>query len=161
KASFDDQAVSPPAHLALLVDQAGVKHLSSDPSELPTDINVQMSVPGVAQSIRATGAATPMSATKTLDVKIVADGVKPDAIKPYLDAAGVESQLKSATMTCDLHASVAPKAGGQLDAEAKVSNIKFTDGQQELFTFEGMSLAGATIDPADSRVRVETIDIVG
>lgn len=159
-ATFTDDAVTPPAKLAVLVKQALVKNLASDGTELPTDVSVQMSLPGLAESVSVTGTALPLSAKKSLDLKIAATGVKPEAIRPYLDAIGVESRINNGALTCDVHAAVEQQTDGKLSAEAMFGNVKFSDGK-ELLAFEGVKVSDATIDPGANSVRIESIEVAG
>src|SRR3954468_14628879 len=73
--------------------------------------------------------------------------------------AGVELPLKNGTLTCEVRAAVEKSGNGKIAAEAKLADVKFTDGT-DLFVFDGVSVAGATIDSAGRRLRIDGIDIV-
>jgi hypothetical protein len=157
--SFRDDGVSPAADLALLVDQFTVHDVDSTRPDAPVRITGALRAPGVARSIRVSADARPFAPTRQLDGQLVAEGIRPDALRGYLNPLGVESTLTDATMRADLRAAVALTQIGRIDADARLSNIKFTDGGRELFGFDTAHVSGVSMDR--SRVRVESVDLSG
>ena len=103
-----------------------------------------------------TGTAKPFSAVRTLDAKLRAQGIKLEAIKGYLDAAGLESTMNDATAACDLRASMTQGADGRFGAELNVANIRLVDAG-ELFAFDAARVGGVSMDPADGSIRIQSI----
>jgi hypothetical protein len=73
RATFRDEAVNPPADLALVADEIVVKDVISDPAR--PDSRVQLSgnlgAPGIARTIQLTGTATPFAPQKQLQLKLL------------------------------------------------------------------------------------------
>jgi hypothetical protein len=161
KATFADEAVSPAGSLAFLVNQLTVKNVVGDPDRPDAELTIagQFSSPGMARSIRINGAAKPFAAHKTFSLAVRAQGVKPDAIRQYLDLIYVESELKDASFTCDLNGS-ATVDGGQTTGEARLANVSFDDGRQ-LLKLNGVAVKGIKLVPERKLYHVDSIEVSG
>src|SRR6185437_1639532 len=139
-----------------------VKKIVADPAhrEAPVEIAGKLTSPGMAKSITLSGSATPFALKKAVKVNLLVEGIKPDAIKGYLDAAGLESQYQNGTLACDLDATATVPDAGPITADAHFGHIKLSDGK-ELFSFDGVNIAGVNIAPDASRIRTDTIEITG
>ncbi len=159
---FRDESVTPAADLSLTSDDIHVKKIVADPAhpEAPVEIAGLLTSPGMARSITLSGSATPFAAKKAVQIKLLIEGIKPDAIRGYLDAAGLESQFKNGTLACDLDASGAIADSGAISANAHFGHIKLSD-DKDLFAFDGVTIAGVAIDPKATKIRAESIEISG
>jgi hypothetical protein len=159
RASFADAAVTPVANPVFLVNTLTARGLSSKPDQI-VQIAGEFAAPGIAKAIQLNGTAKPFAAVRTFDAKLAMTGLRPDALKGYLDAVGVESTMKDAAATCDLSASLATTVSGRLDASLVAQNIRVKDGA-ELLAFDVARVNSASIDPTDGRIRVEVIELTG
>ena len=162
RASFSDASVAPPANLSFLVNSLSARNIIADPSRPDAAVTIagDFAAPGIARTIRLSGTALPFAPVRTLNAKLVAQGVRPEAIRAYLDAAGVESTMKDATATCDISASVAQTPSGGMRGDVVAQNIRLSDGT-ELFAFDAAKLSGFSVNPNDGGIRIDAIDLSG
>jgi hypothetical protein len=73
--------------------------------------------------------------------------VKPDALRPYLAVAGIESLLRDGKLQGELHAAVRASETNGITASARLAALQFSDGDQ-LFAMPDVNIVGATIDPS-------------
>ena len=149
-----DHAVKPNVNLGVHLGQLLLKNLSTDPAKsgAPVELSAALVAPGIARSIRLDGSATHAGTRQTADLSLRLEGVKPDALKPYLDAVGVDCLLNDATLSCGVKAVLSPDG-----IDASLQDVKYTDGT-DLLTFDDVRVKGLK---ADDRLRVESIDIAG
>ncbi len=159
---FRDESVTPAADLSLTSDDIHIKKIIADPAhpEAPVEIAGLLTSPGMARSITLSGSATPFAVKKAVQIKLLVEGIKPDAIKGYLDAAGLESQFKNGMLSCDLDASGAIADNGAVSADAHFGHIKLSD-DKDLFAFDGVTINGVAVDPKATKIRAESIEISG
>ena len=163
RAVFGDDAVKPAANLIASVDQLSLKGISTDPAvkDNPVPISGTFSLPGLIQTIDLTGSATPFAANKTLMAKVHCQGVKPDAIKPYLDEFGIESQIQNGTINASLNASASIDPAGTIVASATVDGVRFDDGKIPLLAFDSAKISNANWNPTSGAIGVADVEVSG
>lgn len=162
RAAFRDGAITPVANLAFVIDQLELAGIDSAQPDTPVGIAGTFSSPRVVNSIDLKGTMQPFAATRTLDAKLVAQGIRPDAIRGYLDAAGIESTLADGALTCDLRAAVAVLPDGAVRADARLANVRLADAAAgELLALATVDVSGLSLDSTGSHVRVEAVDVTG
>jgi len=161
EARFLDDAVSPGANLALLLDSFVLKDVVFDPArpDARLGLEARISAPGIARSVLVTGGATPFAAERALDLAVAVDGLAPDAIAPYLRAAGIESRLQDGRMRLSVEARATPRPDGTLAARLALREITFRDGEVEHAGVDSVTIGGVEIDPAAMRFDVDSIDV--
>lgn len=158
QALVHDLAVSPEANLQLNVESITIDNLLKDP-KVPVVLDATLLSPGTARRIKLTGSAFPFASPKTADFHLAIEGIEPTALRPYLDAANVECQIKSGTLACDVHASVSEKAG-QTITDAKLSKVRFGDGA-ELLALDDVHIEGFGMDVLSNVIHVDAVAISG
>ncbi len=161
KATFADQAVTPAGSLAFLVDQMTVRNIVGDADRPDAELTIagRFSSPGIARSIRIDGAAKPFAASKTFSLAVRATGVRPDAIKQYLDVICVESELKDASFSCDIKGS-ANFTGDSAGGDMHLTHVTFDD-ERQLLKLNGVQIAGIKLDPIRKLYHVDSIEVSG
>ncbi len=163
QASFDDQAVRPAGALAARLDELSVKNIVYDTAAPDAVIALQgsASLPGVIQTVSWTGTATPFANVRQAAIKLRAEGIKPDALQPYLDLAGLESDYLHGIFTADVDAKSSASADGISHITAGVSKVRLTDGDVVLFDLPAVTISDFSIDPASGAIRLEAVDVDG
>jgi hypothetical protein len=158
---FNDAAIVPSAKIAFNVDDLTLKNLVLDPTNpnAAMQITGTMHAPGIAGGIALNGSAKPGAVEKTTQLKLSVRDIKPDALKPYLDALGLESLIKDASFSADVQAGVKILPAG-LAASAALTNIQFADGA-ELFAMPRVSLQGVSIDTTSGMLDIGTVLLSG
>jgi len=160
KLNFHDQALAPAADLTANLDELRLGSFSPNKPNDTTRIHALLTAPGVTGNINIDGAILPFAATKNLDMTLSVDGIQPDALRPYLDDLGLESDYNGGTFTAAFHADVRPGPGGTLATNAKLSKLALRNGG-DLLVFDSVGLTGAAYDPAEGRLHIKSIDISG
>ena len=156
QANFDDQAVRPIADLSARLDELSLKNIVFDQThpDAAVKISGSASLPGMVKAITWTGTATPFAATKKAELAVKANGIRPTAIKPYLDPLAISSDFVNGVFTANVSASLGDKT------DAKVTDIKLTDGNTTLLELPSASVKGFAV-ATDGLIRVEAIDVTG
>jgi hypothetical protein len=156
-----DQGIVPQVDLAFIVDDLSAKSIDYDPKNLNNVVSLSgaMRAPGLVQQIKLDGSATPFADSKHFAVSLDATGIKPDAIKPYLDQAGLESTLKSGEFTAGVDATMS--IGDTITANAKVTKFDFHDGDAPLLALNSAAVSGFALEPRTARVSVADIELSG
>lgn len=159
-ASFRDAAVDPATDLRLVVNDFSLKNLLLDPDhrDAAVAMTAELTAPGLAGAIALSGSCAPFAAKRTAVVQVHASGVRPDAVKPYLDRLNIESTLKEGDFTCQLSADLSLPDNRSLTANAQVKNLRWRDGQ-DLLTFSDIDIAGVGLAPGS--IKVASVDIIG
>ncbi|HSV12746.1 MAG TPA: DUF748 domain-containing protein, partial [Tepidisphaeraceae bacterium] len=163
KTTFHDQSVTPAADLSLVSDQIAIRNIDHNPHQLDTAATLAgtLSAPGIVQEIKLSGSAKPFAAKKAFLLAVDAHGIRPDALRAYLDQIGVESHLQDAAFSCSINGSVSLDADSKLRADANLETISLSDGGIDLLKFPAISMAGASLDPATGRIRVDALEVSG
>src|SRR4029077_13266622 len=124
------------------------------------DIAGTIAAAGMARSIKLTGNIQQVAEAKSADLTFAIEGITPEAIKPYLSAFGIESELKDARFDGHARVDVAVDNSGNVTAGAKISGLRFTDGG-DLLSMSDISIAGLGVNTKTGRVHVDSIEIAG
>jgi hypothetical protein len=163
QATLHDEFISPQSDLTVQLDELSVRNVVNDPDqpEAAAEISGTMSAPGIVKAASITGTAKPFAPTRAIELKVQAEGIRPDALKPYLDAAGVESLLKDGSFTTSFTASGKIDGAGRIMADASIDDVRLSDGGEELFAMDRVRVGGASIDPATAFIRVSEVELTG
>ncbi len=158
--TLHDDAVSPPVDLAIVADELSAKSIIHDPKNPNTAIALlaKLHLPNLIRDITATGTALPFADKKTFNGAVEVTGIKPDAIKPYLDQAGIESTLKAGHFTAALEADAT--LGETITANAKVTRFSFGD-DTPLFALKLVNLAEVKLNSKTADLDIGTIELTG
>jgi hypothetical protein len=161
-AGFGDDSVSPPVSTGLDVQHLKLGNLVCDPANpnAQTDFSADLSAPGIVRSIRVRGHAQPFSATRPFLVSVDAAGIAPDAIAPYLKAAGLESEWKNGSLSLSADGTVQTDKNGTPTASAHLAKFTLAD-QEKLLDIGDTSITGATLEPATNTIHIGAIEING
>ena len=169
-ASFADDSIDPPIQLSARLHELTVRNLAYDPArrDVPAELAVRASIPGIIGSATATGTVAPFAEASPLKLSLRAGEIRPDALKPYLDAINVESLLSSAELTAELAAAVRPvDDGGSPRFDLAVTDVIYRDGDAELLSLPRLAVAGLRLEPIhdsttmSSRIAAQAIEVVG
>jgi hypothetical protein len=157
---FHDQGISPAVDLSLIVDELSARSIDHDPANLNASVTLigRVRAPGMIRGITLDGTVTPFADEKKFTVAVQASGIKPDAVKPYLDRIGVESTLKAARFNAV--ATGALTIGDTITASAKVTKFELAD-DLPLLSLADVTVSKVRINPATSAIEVGDIEVVG
>ena len=156
RVELDDQKVSPATALALQLDEFTI---AAPATGGPLAIVGKLTIPGVAKQVELSGSTSPFDAIKTAQVLLRVTGLNPTALKPYLNAIGLESQFEDGTFACDLNADLKPTPDGKsFTANAHLSKLRLADGR-ELLGLDDVALKGVSADA--HRIRFDSIAVSG
>ena len=157
---FHDQGVSPAVDLSLIADELSADSIDHDPANLQASVTLKGRVraPGFIRDIRLDGTAVPFADEKKFSVTMTASGIKPDAIKPYLDLFGIESLLKNASFTAAANATLT--IGDTVTAGAKVTRFEFAD-DQPLLALADVSVSKVVVNPTTGSIDVGDVEVTG
>lgn len=148
------------ADLTGKLDEIKINNFSVDHPDVVTTIHGLASAPGMVRTIRLDGQMRPHAAKKDLDLVIGAEGIRLDALKPYLDSWGLASDYADGTFNANFHADLTPGAGGTLLTNAKLSDVAIKDRDQNLAMKE-VAVNEALWNPARGMLHVKSIDLSG
>ncbi len=152
---LNDQAVTPATTLAIQLDQFTI---AAPESGGPLAIVGKLELPGIAKRIELSGTTSPFAQTRTAAVMLRVSGLDPTALKPYLNAIGLESQFTNGTFACDLNADLTPKPDGNFAANAHLSKLSLANTSQ-LLGLDDVSLQGVSADA--HKIRFDSIAVSG
>jgi len=157
---FLDQAVSPPATLAL--DSPGIEldNLDLGHPDSSANFSATLTAPGIVREIHIAGHATPFAATKSFNLTVTANGISPSAADPYLNAARLASEWKDGSFSVSADGEMALDDNGVVTANAHLADFRLADGS-ELFALKEARIKGAGVDPHTRTLRVDAMDISG
>ena len=155
-----DQGITPPVNLAFVVDDLSAKSIDHDPKNLNTSVTLNglLHAPGLIREIKLDGTATPFADQKHFSATVNSTGIKPDAIKPYLDQIGVESTLKDAKFSAAIDASLS--ITDVLMAGANVTKFDYQD-DGSLLSLTSVKVSNATVNPKTGKIGIGDIELVG
>ncbi|MDB5334157.1 MAG: hypothetical protein JWP03_5308, partial [Phycisphaerales bacterium] len=162
QATLADRSVSPATNLAFIVDDVSLKGFVCDPDkpDAPVAIAGRFLAPGLLREVNLSGTAHPFATNMTADLVLKAQGVRPDAVRPYFAAMGIESTLHDGNFSCRLSAGLAAPGPGRLAINARLQQLLWEDGRQ-LLTLDDVKIAGVGLDGQTGSVRVDAIDVSG
>lgn len=162
QAVFHDQAVQPASELIAQLNHFTVKDVVYDTQNRNNAITVEGSatVSGVIQAVTWNGTLTPFADEQRAEIHIRADGIRPDALRPYLQAIGLESNLNSGTFTADVVAShVVGDDASQINAQ--LTNMRLIDGESVWMDLSSATVNGLSISPTDGAIHIQEIEVTG
>lgn len=166
EAAFVDQAVSPTANLGVVLEQLTIDPSSEgeiDPVTLAglcLDFDGNITLPGIAKSVRLTGRADPFSPVKRVDLQVRSTGIAPDALAPYLAAAKIEPLLEDGSFACDLSAVVDQTDEQRLLAELELKDVLFSD-EVPFLGLDRLGVKGVAVDSVANAIVVDELAITG
>jgi hypothetical protein len=160
--NLHDEGANPPVDLSLLVDELAARSIDYDPANPNTRVTMTgtLHAPGLVRDIALEGSATPFAENKKFTIAVNAAGIKPDAVKPYLDPLGIESTLKNGQFSAAVDASLAFATDQTLTAGLNVSKFDFRDGGP-LLALDGASMKDLVIDPKTLQIGIADVELSG
>ncbi len=142
-ATFDDDAIKPAGHLEFDLDELTSRNLTGRPLSADTPITIAGfgRAPGIAHSVTLKGQTKQDGNKQDLAVHLAVEGIKLDALAPYLAASGLRSQYNDGQLTADINGTFST-AGGALTGDAAVKTIRLADGERELLNIPSIRLVG-------------------
>jgi len=161
-ATFIDQAVTPTGQLAARLDDMSIKNVVLDPAQpnAKATLTASASVPGIIRRSPVDRIRHAVRATKHLDSEDCRRRNQPDALAPYLRAAGLESELTTANSPAIIAASVTLQRDGGIAADASLAHVRFDDGK-ELFALSSAKIGGVAINAAGTAIKAASIELSG
>lgn len=162
QASFDDQAVAPAAQLVARLEHLSAKDIVIDPANPGGAVTIDglATLPGVIETIRWNGTVSPFAQERRAAIALRAEGIRPDALEPYLKLAGLASELENGLFTARLDA-VSTTSGDRATTTARIREIRFADGDATWLEMATAEVSGLSINPADGAIHVRAIEIAG
>jgi uncharacterized protein involved in outer membrane biogenesis len=152
---FRDTAVYPVNELHLTIPTLGLKF---DPSQSIAPITGSIAIPGILQTINFSGQAD--AAAKNLIVKVRADGIRPDGLKPYLTAGGIESLWTDGKLAADFSADLRRDDQGDPVLDAACGPVNIGEGTN-LLSMKSVAIRGVGIESKTGRVKIESVELSG
>jgi hypothetical protein len=159
---FHDDAVPGGADLSLASDEIALRNIDHDPQNLQaqTTLTGHLKSPGLIADIALTANAKPFADDKTFAINVDATGIKPDALQPYFDEFGIQSDLNNGHFNFAANGDLTIADTGALAANVHIPTISFSD-KNPLLSFGHIDLTGLGLDPSTGRLSADTIEIVG
>jgi len=165
--ALEDRTLAPAIPLVLHVDEfhAGGAALEQGRTDASLDVDATLHIPGVARELRLAGSLSPFTADKTLDMAVSAAGIRPDRLRPYLDALGLASTFEDGTFACRLHSTLRLESGGRIHADVDLGGLSLTDegelGPRQILQLDAVKIGDLEIDVAANDVRVASVELSG
>ncbi|MCZ2089022.1 MAG: DUF748 domain-containing protein, partial [Burkholderiales bacterium] len=159
---FRDDLIEPGTELALLLDSLTIHNLSNRPVDVDTTVDLKGSAraPGMAGAISLTGSLQPFKTPLGLDADLHVQHIRPDAIKPYLAAAGLESLIEDGSLKLKLQSQWTPRPQGELLAGLTIQQVELTDGRP-LLKLDKVVIDELHLQPAIGQAAVGEVRIEG
>lgn len=126
-----DEAVDPPATLALALDEIAVRDVAPGRPDEPLALTARLAAPGLFRELSIEGRATPFAADRAVELTLALDGLAPERAAPYLAAAGIRSTFADGSLRARLEAEVRD-AGDGLAIDARVGDVALSDADEWL-----------------------------
>ncbi|HRK32709.1 MAG TPA: DUF748 domain-containing protein, partial [Tepidisphaeraceae bacterium] len=162
KATFRDDFLTKTNTINAVLQELSVNNLVYDPlkPDATANISVKATIPDLAETLTLAGSATPFSTQRTLELTAAADGIDPVALKPYLDALGLESTLAGASFKSVIRSGIDAHGEG-FRGDLQLKETSLTNASGVLFGFPLVSIEGVSHTPADGSTRVNAIRLKG
>jgi len=159
---FVDQAVAPEADLSFFLDRLTLSDLADEGTAPLTACSfaARLSAPGVAERIELTGSAHPFGPPVALDAALCVEEITVEKVRPYLDAAGIESTLEGGSLTCRIEAGLDSSVENVLQADFALTDLRFAD-EFTLFGLDNLCASGVAVNSADRLIHVDEIALRG
>ncbi len=147
---FDDHSTQPATHLeARLVSSTLDIDSKPDTPEQNWNLRTQLSFPDVAGSVELNGSGRFSSSAASLSLSLAANGIAPDAVTPYLTAAGLTHELEDGALTCSLSADF-ERTAERVQAAVRLKDLIFQDGPTRHAALDRIEVSGIQIAPLES-----------
>jgi hypothetical protein len=143
---FVDHSLGEPAELAVELDVHG-ERLALGQDAAPGQLTANVRIPGAIGALRAAIDLTPSHDALAVECQLTATQVTAQSLSPWLQRAGITSQLQDGRLRALLSAQLRSDAGG-IAADAKVGNLRFEDGDEVLLGMRRLEGQGLTTAPA-------------
>lgn len=162
QANLVDDVVRPSAQLAFGVRQLRISNIIGDPDQpdAALDLSGNFELPHLARSVTLAGSARPFAPRKTAELAVELGGLKPDAVRPYLDVLGLESRFNDGSFSCKLNAGLNIDPDGRVHADLGLSGLSLKDGP-ELLKFDDVTLSGLSLAPDLTSIDIRSIELTG
>ena len=159
---FCDASTSPPVAVDVRMPEITVQNLSlgGRPPAPAARIQGRLEVPGVLKTMDLKGEIRRLAAENDLSLEVDVKGIAPHALKPYLEAAGVEAVMKDGSLACRVHARVKQARGGGTSLDFNMTGLRFT-AAGETMGLGRLAVTGLEADSGTGRLRVRRVDITG
>jgi Domain of Unknown Function (DUF748) len=156
-----DERRGPQATLALQLPEMSFGPLDSAAGDGAANLNVQLAVPGVVQSVTVTGSIAPFGSRPSARLELLASGLDGPALDPWLASLGWASDYSEGTVGGRLEASSERDASGVLRGTAALSELRLADAAGERATLAGVVASGVQLDPSALSLRIGELSIQG
>lgn len=168
-AEFDDAAVPSGMELTANLDALSVRKLAYDPArrDVPAEIALRATIPGVAGVATASGTAAPFADGRPIRLSFRAGEIRPDRLRPYFDLLQLESQLQNGELTAELASGTraAPDGSPAPLLDLSITDVKFRDVGGDLLSFPKIVVTGARVDTSVAgempRFWFDDVELVG
>ncbi len=163
KAVFRDADVMPHARLELTLDTFDAVSSGGLPgtSGQKLAISGTGAAPGIAGTLTISGNMQPFAKIRTLMLHLAASKITAAALNPYLLAAGLKSELKSASVNVNFAGTMTRLADGAIAASAHLNDLTYRDGKAPLCDFKHIDADKVSVNPTTGRLEIGSLNIVG
>ncbi len=163
KVVFDDQGITPNTHLKLNLNTLEAVSTGGLPGTAGETLMISGSgaLPGIAAAVNISGDMKPFARTRTLKLHLAATAITAGALAPYLSAAGLKSELKSASFNADFSATATTAPDGTTAASFHLDHLTYRDGTNTLCDFKRIDIDRARINAATGRWEIGSCTIIG
>jgi len=133
---------------------------SPDAEPVPARLRFACAQPGLVESIELAGTITsrPGPLDVAVDLQLDGTGLQANAVRPYLDELGIESELADATLALALQATARDVDGG-MEVSAALRDLAFTNQEREWIALEALEVPSVEL-ANDGRVTIDRVAIV-
>jgi uncharacterized protein involved in outer membrane biogenesis len=158
---FEDKTTKPGLSVQLQSHEILIRDFILDKAEQqrPSLVTARLKAPGIAQSIFIDGQVTLFSKRKTVKVTVKVDGIKPAALKPYLEKAHIESEIKAGKLQFQVSAMASSQRAGA-QSSFQLTKLRFSDGEQ-LLALDSCQLENLRSAPTGLNIRADTVSVQG
>ncbi len=163
KAVFRDADVMPHARLELRLHTFNAVSSGGLPGTAGQKLTISGTgtAPGVAGALTISGNMRPFAKIRTLMLHLAASNITCKALSPYLLAAGLKSELKSARVNVNVSGTMTRLADGEIAASAHLDDLTYRDGKAPLCDFKHIDADNVRVNPATGRLEIGSLNIVG
>ncbi len=163
KFTFLDAAVTPQNVITLQLHSLTAINSGGLPGEpsFHLQINGQGGIPGLMNTFIIAGTSLPFAHPARVALHFDASKITAAAIRPYLRAAGLTSELNNGSLGLALKASAGRSADGTLSVGLQMQNLRFANDGRTLLNFRHVDINSARINPRTGRFEIGNIDLSG
>ncbi|MCK5940984.1 MAG: DUF748 domain-containing protein, partial [Planctomycetes bacterium] len=143
--SYTDRGRTPAATVALSDLQVRADALAFGEDAPPGRVQLSFALPDAARACRAEVALRSRADGLTTQLQWRTDGLTLNALRPWLEAAGLQPELQDGSVTVDVEADLQLRP--TFAASAAVSNLRLTDGETRWLSLRALRGDGVAIGP--------------